>query len=102
IGVASGALFGAAAVGYRAASTSLDGPHFLMQAGYTIGGWLSARATAAALEQRDSGTAGTDFYDARIATGRFYSAGILPRARAHGAAARADTTLVTQLDEALF
>jgi len=36
IGIASGALFGVAAVSYRAASLSLGGEGFLMQAGFTL------------------------------------------------------------------
>lgn len=36
IGLASGAMFGFSAVFYRAASLSLGGPHFLMQAGFTL------------------------------------------------------------------
>lgn len=51
IGLASGALFGISAVAYRAASLSLGGPNFMMQAAYTLvwtlvlqtvlmGGWM--------------------------------------------------------------
>ena len=36
IGLASGALFGVSAVSYRGASISLDGPNFMMQAGFTL------------------------------------------------------------------
>jgi drug/metabolite transporter (DMT)-like permease len=36
IGLASGVLFGVAAVSYRAASRSLDGPNFIMQAAVTL------------------------------------------------------------------
>lgn len=36
IGLASGALFGISAVAYRAASLSLGGPNFMMQAAYTL------------------------------------------------------------------
>ena len=36
IGLASGTLFGIAAVAYRAASLSLDGPNFMMQAAVTL------------------------------------------------------------------
>lgn len=36
IGLASGALFGISAVSYRAASLSLEGPGFLMQAAFTL------------------------------------------------------------------
>jgi len=36
IGILSGTLFGIAAVAYRAASLSLGGPNFLMQAAYTL------------------------------------------------------------------
>ncbi len=48
IGLASGALFGVSAVAYRGASLSLDGPHFLMQAGYTMA-WATAIQTAVML-----------------------------------------------------
>lgn len=36
VGIASGTLFGLAAVAYRAASLSLGGPNFLMQAAFTL------------------------------------------------------------------
>ena len=36
IGLASGTAFGISAVAYRAASLALGGPHFLMQAAYTL------------------------------------------------------------------
>jgi drug/metabolite transporter (DMT)-like permease len=36
LGLASGTFFGIAAVGYRAASLSLDGPNFMMQAAITL------------------------------------------------------------------
>ena len=36
IGLASGTLFGVAAVAYRAASLALDGPNFMMQAAVTL------------------------------------------------------------------
>jgi drug/metabolite transporter (DMT)-like permease len=36
LGLASGTFFGIAAVGYRAASLSLDGPNFMMQAAVTL------------------------------------------------------------------
>lgn len=48
IGLASGALFGISAVAYRGASLSLEGPHFLMQAGYTLA-WVTAMQTVAML-----------------------------------------------------
>lgn len=48
IGLASGALFGISAVAYRGASLSLEGPHFLMQAGYTLA-WATAIQTVAML-----------------------------------------------------
>ena len=36
LGLASGTIFGLAAVAYRAASTSLDGPNFFMQGAFTL------------------------------------------------------------------
>ncbi len=48
IGLVSGALFGISAVAYRGASLSLGGPHFLMQAGYTML-WATAMQTVAML-----------------------------------------------------
>lgn len=57
IGLASGAFFAISAVAYRAASTSLGGPNFMMQAAYTLawttlfqtilmGGWMLLRDRA--------------------------------------------------------
>ena len=48
IGLASGALFGISAVAYRGGSLSLEGPHFLMQAGYTLT-WATAMQSLAML-----------------------------------------------------
>ena len=48
IGLASGALFGISAVAYRGGSLSLGGPHFLMQAGYTLA-WATFLQTIAML-----------------------------------------------------
>jgi len=48
IGLASGAFFGISAVAYRGASTSLDGPGFLMQAGYALV-WATALQTVVML-----------------------------------------------------
>ena len=48
IGLASGALFGVSAVAYRGASLSLEGPHFLMQAGYTLA-WATGLQTVVML-----------------------------------------------------
>lgn len=45
IGLASGALFGVSAVGYRAASLSLGGPNFFMQAATTLA-WAISIQTA--------------------------------------------------------
>lgn len=48
IGLASGALFGISAVAYRGGSLSLEAPHFLMQAGYTLV-WATAMQSIAML-----------------------------------------------------
>lgn len=48
IGLASGAMFGISAVAYRGASLSLEGPHFLMQAGYSLA-WATGLQTLAML-----------------------------------------------------
>jgi drug/metabolite transporter (DMT)-like permease len=48
IGLVSGALFGISAVAYRGGSLSLGGPHFLIQAGYTLA-WATFLQTVAML-----------------------------------------------------
>ncbi len=48
IGLVSGALFGISAVAYRGGSLSLEGPHFLIQAGYTLA-WATFLQTIAML-----------------------------------------------------
>ena len=48
IGLVSGALFGISAVAYRGGSLSLGGPHFLIQAGYTLA-WATFLQTIAML-----------------------------------------------------
>jgi drug/metabolite transporter (DMT)-like permease len=46
IGILSGTLFGIAAVAYRAASLSLGGPNFLMQAGFTLAATILLQTAA--------------------------------------------------------
>lgn len=55
---------------------------YLMQAGYTLGGWHLARCAALAQTQVKAGNA-RDFYPAKVATARFYMEQVLPRADAH-------------------
>ncbi|MFB4203430.1 MULTISPECIES: acyl-CoA dehydrogenase [Arhodomonas] len=55
----------------------------LMQTGFVAGGWLLARAARVAAGSEDDA-----FNRARVDVARFYAAHVLPRAEAHGAAAR--------------
>jgi alkylation response protein AidB-like acyl-CoA dehydrogenase len=66
---------------------------YLMQAGYTLGGWHLARSAALAKKQIDAGNP-REFYPAKVATAVFYMEQVLPRAEAHAQIiARAETDL---------
>jgi len=72
---------------------------YLRLFGYVAGGWLMARAAAAARRRLtggpQTGHASRGFLEAKIATARFYADNILPRAAAEAAAVTrgADSTL---------
>jgi alkylation response protein AidB-like acyl-CoA dehydrogenase len=55
---------------------------FLKMCGYTIGGWLMARAADIAARRLGEGTADRAFYEAKLATAHFYAAQVLPQTRA--------------------
>ena len=61
---------------------------YLQFSGYACLAWCWARMAKAAAE-RPEVNADDTFYEAKLATGRFYFARLLPRAAAHAAAARA-------------
>jgi hypothetical protein len=72
---------------------------YMMQTGYLFGGWHMARSALVALE-RARGGSDNPFYEAKIATTRFYAEQILPRCAAHaGAVTGADGTLVSYPQE---
>ena len=77
---------------------------YLRLFGLVVGGWLMARAAAAARRRLEGAAAAPDraFLEAKIQTARFYADNILPRAAAEAAAVTrgADSTLA--LEEALL
>lgn len=56
---------------------------YMMLAGFTVGGWLMARAALVAQQALDGGSDDAGFYHAKLASARFYMAQVLPRAFAH-------------------
>jgi hypothetical protein len=68
--------------------------NYMMQAGYTLGGWQMARVALAAQSALDAGTPETDFYESKLAAARFYGAQILPRAAGYGRAVGAGADAV--------
>ena len=74
-------------------SASVDYAFF---SGYTILAYMWARTAHVALCQKDAG-AGDAFYDAKLATARFYFKRILPRTRAHAIAALSGADILMNL-----
>ena len=66
--------------GEQPAASAAAAVPYLMQAGYVIAGGLMARAARRAHTALESGTGEKAFYEARIATARFYMQQLLPRA----------------------
>jgi alkylation response protein AidB-like acyl-CoA dehydrogenase len=62
---------------------------YLMQTGYTMGGWHLARSALVAGARRQGG-ADNPFYEQKMATAAFYAEQILPRVMGHAAAIAAD------------
>ena len=73
--------------------------NYLMLAGTVVGAWMLARSAIIANQPGDSDS---PFFTTKIATAKFYAAHILPRAAAHAAAAKADSSLVMSLKEEHF
>lgn len=55
---------------------------YMMQTGYLFGGWQLARSALVALKQLQAGS-DNPFYEAKIATARFYGEQVLPRCAGH-------------------
>jgi acyl-CoA dehydrogenase len=73
---------------------------YLMLCGFVTGGWLMAKSAAIAVSQRTG--AERDFYEAKLATARFYAQQILPRALALARIVQSGAPSVTESDAALI
>jgi len=72
---------------------------YTMFSGYVVLAYMWARMAELAQQKLDADTGDTAFYEAKLATARFYYGRILPRARAHADAALAGADCVMGLDE---
>jgi 3-(methylthio)propanoyl-CoA dehydrogenase len=73
---------------------------YLNLCGFVTGGWLLAKSAAIALARRAG--AERDFYEAKIATARFYAQQVLPRALALARIVQSGAPSVTESDAALI
>ncbi|GAB3292223.1 acyl-CoA dehydrogenase C-terminal domain-containing protein [Parahaliea aestuarii] len=80
-------------------SASVD---YLMFSGYVTYAWVWARIAETSLAALQRGEGDEGFYRAKLATARFYFQRLLPRARAHAAAALAPASSVMALGEDEF
>ncbi len=75
---------------------------YLMCAGYVLGAWQMACAAIAAQKKLAAGQGDADFYQAKIATARFYAEHILPKARSLSHEVMNGAESVFALQEAQF
>jgi alkylation response protein AidB-like acyl-CoA dehydrogenase len=75
---------------------------FAMLSGYTVLAYLWARMAAAAADRLETGTSDRVFYEAKLATARFFYARILPRTLAHETAALAGAESVMSISDEGF
>ena len=75
---------------------------YLKLFGTVGGGWMMARAALIAQGKRDEPDADTEFFDAKLATARFYSEHILPQAAAFRQTVIGGAESVMALTEAQF
>ena len=73
---------------------------YLNLCGFVTGGWLMAKSAAIAASRRTG--AERDFYEAKLATARFYAQHILPRALALARIVQSGAASVTESDAALI
>jgi alkylation response protein AidB-like acyl-CoA dehydrogenase len=73
---------------------------YLNLCGFVSGGWLLAKSAALAAARREG--AERDFYEAKLATARFYAQQVLPRALALARIVQTGAASVTESDAALI
>ncbi|MDH3647817.1 MAG: acyl-CoA dehydrogenase [Gammaproteobacteria bacterium] len=84
---------------HTAGAVSFD---LLMLTGLVTAGWQMARAALVAREKLDQGAEGSNFYQSKMVTAKFFAQHLLPRARAYGAAITAGSAAMMALDENQF
>jgi len=75
---------------------------FMMMCGYTIGGWLMARAAQVAAEKLSQGSADREFFEAKLASTYFYATQVLPQTLALEQIVRQGSEAVVTTDAALI
>ncbi|MEM6937116.1 MAG: acyl-CoA dehydrogenase C-terminal domain-containing protein, partial [Pseudomonadota bacterium] len=76
--------------------------NFLMLAGTVVGGWQMARSAVAAQRRLDEGSDNEAFYQAKVATARFYADHLLSRSSAYLAAATVGSASTMALADEQF
>jgi len=75
---------------------------FLKLCGFTIGGWLMARAAHAAVGKLAQGSADREFFEAKLASAHFYATQVLPQTLALDHVVRLGSEAVVTMDAALI
>jgi hypothetical protein len=75
---------------------------FLKLCGYTIGGWLMARAARVAADKLAQGSADREFFEAKLASAHFYATQVLPQTLALAHIVRQGSEAVVMIDAALI
>jgi len=75
---------------------------FLKLCGFTIGGWLMARAAHVAADKLAQGSADREFLDAKLASTHFYATQVLPQTLALDLVVRQGSEAVVSTDAALI
>jgi len=75
---------------------------YLMLFGTVAGGWQMARAAVVARQRLASGAGDKPFYEAKLATARYYADHVLPRAGAYAREVLHGAASTLRLDEALL
>ncbi|WP_221801188.1 acyl-CoA dehydrogenase [Oceanobacter mangrovi] len=75
---------------------------FLMQMGYTTGGWLMLASAIKAKAKLDAGEGDPEFYGAKLATAQFFCEHLLPRQASHALTLMAGSGSVMALSNEQF
>ena len=75
---------------------------YLKLAGFTLGGWLMAKAGTAAAARLSKGGGDREFLEGKVSTARFYADNVLPQAHALARVVANGAASVVETDAALL